>query len=48
MRFSNRKLLFCFCFYVAARETEKQKIDNGRKAPKTYKNSVFFKMVIQI
>ena len=33
---SKRKLIFCFCLFVAAREKEKWK-----KAPKHYKNSVF-------
>ena len=49
-----RKLHFCFCFYVAARETEKQKQTmDVKKAPKTLEKRppikiVFFKVVIQI
>ena len=38
MRFSKRKLIFCFClFYVAARETEKDKENKLEKAKKPYK-----------
>ena len=46
MRFSNRKLHFCFCFYVAVRETEKKQTMEKRP-PKPIK-IVYFKVVIQI
>ena len=46
MRFSNRKLHFCFGFYVAVRETEKQKQTMEKRPPKPIK-IVFFKVVIQ-
>ena len=48
MRFSKRKLHFCFClFYVGEIETEKRKTNKMEKANKNPTKIGFFKVVIQ-